>query len=321
MNLIYRRTRPWSMPIHMQVELSSQCDLACPVCPAGRGLLKRPGQMMDLDLYARLMEDVGGYLLAVCLWGWGEPLLHPRFAEAVRIARRHGVLPVISTNGQNLDEPRVLEDLIRQPPEYLIVAIDGLTEQTNARYRIGASLAKTLTGVRRLAETRRRRGQTLPRLNMRFIVMKHNEHELPDVPAFARDNGFDLLTIRTLSIIDDRQDLHRELIPQEEGFRAYEYRDGRRVRRADFICQHAFCFPAVLADGTVVACDQDYGGAHAYGRLGRGASFADIWFAPGSKAIRKTIRDHRERFSVCRRCPYGDRTANACSVQAIALSE
>jgi radical SAM protein with 4Fe4S-binding SPASM domain len=315
MNLLYRRLRPWSWPIHMQVEVTNYCDLRCPVCPTGMGILDRPKAMLDVDMYARLMDEVGPYLLTALLWGWGEPLVHPQFAELIRITRSHGVLPILSTNGQNLHDERVQEDLLRQPPEHLIVAIDGLTDQTNSRYRIGAKLAGALEGVGRLARRKRDRGQQLPVLHMRYMVMQHNQHERPDVERFAADNGFEFLTIRTLMAIGDDGVALDTLLPTDPRYQAYEVEGDKPRPRDDFACQYAFCFPGLQADGTVVPCDQDFRGSHAYGRFGDGVSFADLWFNQKARQLRRTIRADRHALSTCRNCPFADRKADSCSVE------
>ena len=40
-NLVHRRLRPWSWPLHMQIELTNYCTLRCPVCHTGSGTLGR----------------------------------------------------------------------------------------------------------------------------------------------------------------------------------------------------------------------------------------------------------------------------------------
>jgi radical SAM protein with 4Fe4S-binding SPASM domain len=317
LNLLYRRLKPWSWPIQMQVELTNFCNLRCPVCPTGLGKIERPAQVLDPVLFERLMDEVGPYLLGVCLWAWGEPLLHPDFGRMVRITRRHGILSSLSTNGQNLDDPKVQDQLLADPPTYLIVAIDGITEETHATYRVGASLKKALAGVRQLAAMKRQRGQEFPILHMRYIAMKHNQHEAPQLKAFAQDNGFDMLTIRSLSIIDDdeNQGRHHELVPDAPQFQPYQYEEGRRVHRNDYLCQLAFTFPTMLVDGTLVACDQDFNGKYAYGRLDAGTTVADLWHGPRAMEMRKVIRTSREQYSFCRNCPYADRPRNTCSME------
>lgn len=320
LNLGYRRARPWSWPIHLEVELSSVCNLRCPLCPSGKNILQRDKRMMDMDLYSRLMDEIGPYLLCVFLWAWGEPLLYPKLSKAIRIATDHGVIPIVSTNGQNLAEERILAELIQEPPVYLIVAIDGLTDETNSAYRIGARLERTLDGVHRLLDIKRERKQKLPILHMRYLAMKHNQHELKNVESFARDHGFDMLSIRGLSILDSNDEVaYQKLMPDLDTFQAYDYDADQRVKRDDFICQMAFCFPVVLADGSVVACDEDYNAEHSYGRFDDAVSFADIWFGPQATVVRRTIRDSYRSFAFCQRCPYMDREANTCSISIVDL--
>ena len=317
MNLIRRRCRPWSWPIHMQIEISGRCNLHCPVCPRGTDILQRDCDFMDLDLFRQLMAEVGPYLLTASLWGWGEPLLHPDFAEMVRIANSYGIVTVISTNGQCLSNQRVLDGLIAEPPTYLIVAIDGLTDQTNSVYRVGAKLGPVLEGVKQLTLAKRERNQQFPQLHMRYIVMKHNQHELPQLESFAAEHSFDLLTVRGLAIIDAPNSPHKHLAPDLEQYQAYQYDQGQRVKRRDYVCTHAFCFPGVFCDGRVTPCDQDFNASQAYGRIGNGVSFADLWFGARAAATRKIIRDKRETFSFCANCPFADQFGNTCSFKLL----
>ena len=320
-NLVQRRLQPWSWPLHMQTELTSFCNLKCPVCPTGAGTLSRPAQSLDVDLFGRLMDEVGPYLLTLSLWGWGEPLLHPRLAEILRIASRYPVVTLLSTNGQNLMNPKVIDALSFSPPAHLIVAIDGLSDATNSQYRVGARLDQILAGVRRLAQIKQERCQAVPVLQMRYIVMRHNQHELPHLRDFARHNGFDLLTIRTLVLADSAEQKHRELVPDLEEFRAYEYAGDERVRRKDFVCQEPFWFPTVYADGTVVACDQDCKAQLPFGRLSKEVSFADVWHGEQAANARRVIRDVPASLSFCRNCPFADRQGAACSIQSFKVKQ
>ncbi|MEK7404096.1 MAG: radical SAM protein [Acidobacteriota bacterium] len=319
LNLGYRRLLPWGWPLHVQVELTSYCDLECPVCPVGTGQLQRGAKAMDVDLYQRLMKEVGPYLLTASLWAWGEPLLHPRLDRILAITSRYPLASLLSTNGQILNQPRVQKALREQPPAYLIVAIDGLCDQTNAVYRKGARLRPALEGVRALAEWKRRTGAPRPVLHCRFMAMKHNEHELPRLEQFALEHGFDMVSVRSLSVIDSSEEAHRSLIPASKLLRAYHYENGQRLRRDDFVCQHAFTFPSVLADGTVVACEQDFNGLHAYGVFSGQHSFASIWFGKQAAAIREAIVTAPEQFSFCRNCPYAGRESSSCSLYGHAL--
>jgi radical SAM protein with 4Fe4S-binding SPASM domain len=322
-NLLHRRLHPWSLPLHMQFELTNYCNLRCPVCPTGIGAIERRPAAMDVGLFERVMDEVGPRLLTASLWNWGEPLLHPKLEEMLRAARKHPVVLLLSTNGQTLDDERIQAALLREPPAHLIVAIDGLTDEINSRYRTGARLKPALDGVRRLAEQKRQRCQTLPVLHMRYLVMKHNEHELPQVEAFARENQFDLLSLRRLSLIDTESsdELHGMFASEGRCWRPYEYDGGRRLHRHDFICLEPFWFPTLLADGTVIACEQDYNAQLALGKVERDVSFADVWRCGQAAEIRRTIRDHPDQLSFCRNCPYWDRAETDVSVRTVSFND
>jgi radical SAM protein with 4Fe4S-binding SPASM domain len=321
-NLVYRRPTPWSMPLHMQFELCNYCNLRCPVCPTGIKALKRKPRAMDAALFEKLIEAVGPYLLTASLWAWGEPLLHPQLLRILKAVRRHRIVTFLSTNGQNLNDEGVLDALLNEPPSYLIVAIDGLTDETNSQFRVGAKLDPLLAGVKRIAEVKRKKGLQLPILHMRFIVMKHNQHEVPQLIHFASSNHFDLLTVRTLSIIDNDSThrIHGNLVPDGAEFQAYGYARGERITRSDFICQEPFWFPTVFSDGTLVACDQDFNAQHSFGVISDAMSFNDLWFSEHAALIRRKIRDHQQQVSFCRNCPYRDRESTDCSIQAFLLN-
>jgi MoaA/NifB/PqqE/SkfB family radical SAM enzyme len=320
LNLVHRRLSPWAWPLNMQFELASCCNLRCPVCPVGTGELTRPAQFMDVALFERAMEEVGHYLLMAALWAWGEPLLHPALERVLAIAARYPVATLLSTNGQNLDRPDVLHALQQHPPTYLIVALDGLTDETNAVYRQGARLAPALAGVRALAEWKRQARSRLPILHMRLLAMRHNEHEVPHLRQFAVDHDFDMVSLRSLSIIDSPdQHEHGELLPRSARLQPYAVSGGRRARRTTFVCQHAFTFPTLLADGTVVSCEQDYNAIRPYGVMAGGTTFSEIWFGERARAVRQCIRDTPAELSFCRNCPFADRATSSCSLEGYLL--
>lgn len=320
LNLVHRRLSPWSMPLHMQFEITNYCNLRCPVCPVGTEELSRPKKAMDVDLFESVMDEVGPYLLTASLWAWGEPLLHRDIHKILAVANRHNIVTLLSTNGQLFKKQRVIEALVNEPPTHLIVAIDGLTDETNSRFRVGAKLEPILEGVKRIAQIKEERNLQFPIIHMRFIVMQHNQHEVAQLEAFAKANHFDLLTIRTLSIIDtEKGDKHRSFNPTQAEFQSYDYENDNRAERDDFICQEPFWFPTVFADGTVVACEQDYRAQQAFGKVSAQTSFRELWLGKRAEEIRKTIRDNPQCLSFCQSCPYKDRASSDCSISAHGL--
>jgi len=318
LNFLFRRLKPWSYPLHMQFELVNYCQLRCPVCPTGTGELERKPQAMDPALFRQVMQEAGSRLLTLSLWGWGESLLHPSLGEILREARRYNAAILVSTNGQNLDRREVVEALIENPPTFLIVALDGLTDESNARFRVGARMEPALRGVAMLAAERARRKQQFPILHMRFMGMKHNAHELAGAEAFARSHGFDMLSIRQLCLIDSEEGL------QNQSRMAIDFRDDRapavtetdRIQRKGYVCMQPFWFPSLFADGTLVACEQDFNARLPLGVLGAGTRFEDLWFGQPAIKVRKQIRDNFSSVSFCRNCPATARDRTDSSICA-----
>lgn len=322
-NLIYRRLKPWSFPLHMQFELVNYCQLRCPVCPTGTREVVRRKQNMNPALFRSVMREAGPYLITLSLWGWGESLLHPALGEFLSEARRYNAAVLLSTNGQQLDREDVIRTILKHPPTFLIVAIDGLTDETNSRFRVGARLEPALIGIRRLAEARERTGQRLPILQMRFIVMKHNQHELPGIRAFAAAHGFDLLSIRSLVFVDSAaaMQIHPVLAPGIPDFSAYQYDQGIPIHKKDYICMQPFWFPSLFADGTLIACEQDFNAQKPLGNLASGTKFANAWLGDASIRVRKQIRDAAHTLSFCRNCPACDRPGTDTSIRAFWLRD
>lgn len=323
LNLLFRRAAPWSMPLHMQFELTNVCSLCCPVCPTGLGELSRAPAFMDPALFEGVIDEVGPFLLTASLWGWGEPLLHPSLSRILAAAERHPIVTLLSTNGQQLAEPHVLEAILAHPPTHLIVALDGLTDQTNQVFRKGARLAPMLEGVSRLAEAKRATGQALPLLHLRYMVMEHNEADTARVEAFARSAGFDGVTIRTLLIVTSDTGIarHAELEPRRGEYRAYERTEARTVSRPGFRCLQPYWFPSLFADGTVVACEQDFNAERPLGTVAGTAGFRDVWYSAAAARQRRAIRaDNRRSISFCARCPFAARCTTDTSAGYVDLS-
>ena len=161
--------------------------------------------------------------------------------------------------------------MIEEPPAYLILALDGLTDETNSAYRVGARLAPILEGVKKLAEMKRARGLTRPVLNMRFIVMKHNQHEVGLLDEFAVRHGFELLTIRNIFFIESTSDActNSALAPDADGVEHLRTCPRWQFPQRRFLSAwNPFWFPSVFADGTLVLCEQDYNADLSLGRIG-----------------------------------------------------
>ena len=92
------RTRLWSFPTRLIVEPASACNLRCPYCLTGAGDVGRPRALMTLELYRRLLDELGDYLFEMELFHWGEPLLNPHVYDMLEMASARGIATTVNTN-------------------------------------------------------------------------------------------------------------------------------------------------------------------------------------------------------------------------------
>jgi hypothetical protein len=66
------------LPPAINVELSSRCNLSCPECVTGAGLLRRNSEFIDYSLAGKIAAQLSDKTLSAWLYFQGEPMLHPR---------------------------------------------------------------------------------------------------------------------------------------------------------------------------------------------------------------------------------------------------
>ena len=300
--------RAWGWPTHLQVEASSLCNLQCTLCPVTDGL-KRPTGNMSFDLFKRLIDEVGPYVFLVILWDWGEPFLNSSIYDMIAYAKRWGIKIISSTNGHLFAKGDHAERLVRSGLDSIIFSVDGLRQESYEKYRDGGDLATVLAGIRRVVAAKRALNSTTPLIDFRFIVMRHNEHEIPELRGFAQSLGVDALTLRTLNTYDFEDSCAGEaqgskLLPTSSEYQPFrlDSDDGSRIRRHVNPCKALWNNPAIHADGRVCTCTFDWHGRHILGDLNR-ETFRDIWWGAPYRRYRRRFRQDYRKLALCRGCP------------------
>ena len=179
-SIFIKPIRPWGWPTHIMMEPTTHCNLKCALCPVSKGL-KRPKGHMDYGLFKKVIDEIGDYLFFVYLWDWGEPFLNPETYEMISYARKKGIKVLSCTNGHPFVEDENVEKVILSGLNTLTVAVDGTSQETYERYRKGGDLDSVLQGIRKIVAKKRELEIKTPIVNLLFIVMKHNELEIPKI--------------------------------------------------------------------------------------------------------------------------------------------
>jgi MoaA/NifB/PqqE/SkfB family radical SAM enzyme len=262
------------LPRMLMIEPTNECNLHCPLCPTGAGTLGRPRGYLPFELYEHILAELDGALERLLLYNYGEPFLHPRIFDMIALARRAEVHTRISTNGLVFMRGGHADDLIASGLNHLRVSLDGATEETYSTYRVGGHLAPILEGVSLLQQRKRELGRTKPVVELQFIAMRHNEHELEAVRRLARELGT-WLRVKTVGLGDVNREPGRQAwLPHDVSLRRYQECDGGLELaddgRSRFLCDHPWQRLVINWDGLVIPCCYDRHGDQAFGQAGAG---------------------------------------------------
>ncbi len=302
----FRLRQPLGMPTILQVEPTNRCNLRCSLCPVAEGLARETG-FMDPALFRRIIDEAAPYAFLILLWEWGEPFIHPDIYELIAYAHSKGIQMVSSSNGHIFAHGDHAEKVVRSGLDSLIVAVDGISQETYTKYRRDGNLDTVLKGIRSIVEKKRELNSRAPLINLRFIVMKHNEHEIPRLHGLAESLGVDVYTLKTLypgHDVDPAQDKHNEFIPAKPEYRRFRYTNGFvRIRQVQNPCTHLWRSPAIHWNGVVCSCSFDVEEKNYYGNL-RESSLRGVWYGDAYSAFRRQFRKQWESIHACSNCSY-----------------
>lgn len=279
-------------PVELALELAAVCNLSCVMCPVPT--TSRKPRLMDEALFRRVVDEVAGETgFALLPQGFGEPMLHPKWAELLAHAREKGVGPiVVLTNGTLLNEKNAAR-LVALEVDAVVVSIDGVDPATYARVRVGGDLGVVEANVRRLLEARG--PATRPRLVLRIIRMRETEAEIE--AFFGRWRP--LLGPGDAIAINEFNDWAGKVEDRSAAPRPDAGTAG--ARRPP--CRMLWSNLSVHADGKVSACCHDSEDELVVGDLARGDTIRGIREGEPLARLRRIHREGRfEELPICSAC-------------------
>ncbi|MDZ7784574.1 MAG: radical SAM protein [Halioglobus sp.] len=185
-----RRVNVRGHPYIIIVDPLNVCNLRCPLCPTGTDDLDRKQQRMEWETFTRTIDEVAPYAYEVNLHNWGKSLLHPLIFDMIEYVNGKNIATNMSTNFNRASDDKI-DKLITSGLEYLILSIDGITQDTYAKYRVRGNVNKVLGNVEKLIRRRKELGSHTPFIEWQFIAFEHNAHELEAAREMAYSMGVD----------------------------------------------------------------------------------------------------------------------------------
>lgn len=279
-NRSYDGTEIPPFPLHVDLELSSRCNLNCVFCD--KQPLVHAGQLGDLpfDLFKKIADECAAEgAESIGLSYRGEPLLNASAAEMIRYAKDAGIGWVsFCTNGMLLI-PAVSEKLIDAGLDEITVSAQGGDRESFERSRLGSNFMVVSRNVEYLRSIREKKGKENPVIRIQAVAVEELERE--SFLAYWKERADQIL-----------------IVPYEDS------ENRREVGQTSWKCPQPYKRLTVEWDGTILPCNNDDIRRDALGNAWE-ISLAEAWNGPVMERIRKDQQEGRyDRCPDCRGCPF-----------------
>jgi len=289
-------------PFFISVEVTNFCNLHCPECPVGiGGISKHEQSSFDFQLFRELIDELKPKLQHVILYFQGEPFLNNQFIKFIQYAHDAGIYTSTSTNGQFLNK-KIAQEIVLSGLDKIIVSIDGSTQQVYETYRIGGSLQKALNGIKLLVELKRTLKSITPLIEIQFLVLKTNEHQMSEMKQLTKFLKADRLSFKSAQLYDFENG--NKLLTTKNRYARYKrMKDGKFVikGRQSNSCWRLWSGGVINVHGEVLPCCFDKSSQHSFGNI-RKNSFLNCWHSAKASEFRGSILKNRKQFEMCRNC-------------------
>ena len=281
---LYPRLRHVSrFPSHIDVEISSVCDLNCPMCYTTTEEFKKIVKkgLMDFELFKKIIDEgAENNLYSIRLSLRGEAFVHPQILDMLKYAKDKGIKEVSTlTHGGRIDEEK-FRKLVEYGLDWLTISFDGVGE-TYEKIRAPLKFQDMVDKIARFKEIKREMGTPKPVIKVQTVwpAIKDNPEEFY--------NTFEPITdqIGSNPLID------------------YLHNDTDIEYEENFTCPQLWERMTIGSGGEVMLCANDEMMLHPVGDANKETIY-DIWHGKRLEEAREIHKRHKgtEMIDPCKHC-------------------
>ena len=286
---------------HLSIEPSSFCNLKCVECPTGNETLTRNKSFLKFDLFKKIIDENKKTLSYLMLYFQGEPFMNKDIYEMISYANEQNIFTMTSTNGHFLSKENA-QKIVQSKLDKIIISIDGTTQEVYEKYRKGGSLNTVLEGITNLVEAKKNQKTKFPFIELQFLVLKSNEHQIAEIKQLAKDLKVDKLNFKSAQIYDYQN--NSELITSIEKYARYRKNSNGILEFKNKIvnkCWRLWSSAVVTSNGDLVACCYDKDANFKFGNL-KTEKLSNIWKNFNYTKFRKQILTSKNEIEMCKDC-------------------
>lgn len=270
------------IPLNLDIELSSVCNLKCPMCPQG-AMSAENKRFMDIQLFKDIIDQAADIGIPAIKLNWrGEPTLHPVFFEKVLPYTQDKFLDVrINTNGQYKTYNNAS---LAEFCKTIIFSVDSLKHYTSQILRPGIDLDLLKQNIVSLAYfINNYHKKENKKIIINYTIQKENESECDCIKKFCDDLkiGFN----------------PRLLFPRTEKDKEFVVNKRKIIGRKN--CGYPFQRLLVDWQGKIHFCCVDWDDKGVIGDFGK-ESLLDVWNALLINQVRFGVKNYGLHQNLCK---------------------
>jgi len=281
-----RQTAIKTPPYLIFIEPLYYCNLSCPLCQrqSFAGARDEDAGKLPIAIYEKILDEIGDYLFQCHIFGLGEPLLDwPLTRRIIEKAHKKRIFTLVSTNC-TLITAKIAREIVSCGLDYLVCAIDGVSQEAYEKYRVGGKVEKCFQGLRLLAEERRRQGSRMT-IEWQYLVNRYNAHEMEEARALAREIGV-YIRFAPMGGMEWDDQLQQYWLPEKGGYQEARLTAGRT--KNPWHCYWLWRGVVVNSNGQLARCP-GYQNVAMMGRLEH-TKVMDIYDGPQSRRARELFK-------------------------------
>lgn len=245
------------MPEKLRIDASTFCQLNCKSCymrlhdsgTMGKGYL-------SFENYKNLLDEAP-YIKEVELSNSGEIFLNPDLIKIMEYSYNKGIR-LTAFNGTNFNSvsDEQLISMVQYKFHGLTISIDGASQRVYELYRVNGDFNKVIENISRLNFYKKRYKSDYPYIRWQYIIMEHNELDIPKAKQLAQELG---ITIHfKLTWDSEYQPRHIELLRNETGLTYLTRNEYLQKKSKVYLgmiqCRQIFLSPQINWDGRLLGC-------------------------------------------------------------------
>ena len=276
---------PLSFPVHIDLEINSNCNYRCLFCPHGTGEMRNDMPMMNLETVEKILDELAKNKVYSIKFNWrGEPALYPHLIDITAYAKKVGIKEVqINTNGCLFDEQKI-RDFIKAGIDRVIFSLDATTADVYSKIRIGGDFDRVVNNIKTFDLIRKELHQDKPFIRVQMVRTELNKHQVEDYKKMWQGIADDI----RISDVTNRG--------QGDSLQVGDQFSVGRV-----CCPQPWQRMIISCEGKVLMCCSDWFEDYILGDI-KESSLKEIWQSQKLKKVRKLLKQENFNFKPCKDC-------------------